>query len=153
MYLTELVVDTDEDDALQQSDAAMSLNNFWKAGRDNCGYEGITANMVDKSTCVFKMHVPIVRQAGEEGDDNFSDVNLSKNLPPNRRSTKTHLDVTKAWLTALSIDVVRRHVAYIDEIIDPAPMELQNQYRNGQKRSSLIKHLDNVITHNNEPLR
>jgi hypothetical protein len=28
MYLTELVVDTDEDDALQQSDAAMSLNNF-----------------------------------------------------------------------------------------------------------------------------
>jgi hypothetical protein len=28
MYLTELVVDMDEDVALQQSDAAISLNNF-----------------------------------------------------------------------------------------------------------------------------
>jgi hypothetical protein len=116
MYLTELVADMDEDDALQQSDAAMSLNDFRKAGRDNCGYEGITANMVDESTCVFKMHVPIARQAGEEGDDYSSDVD---NLPPNRRSTE-HLEVTKARLTALSIDVVRRHVAYIDEITDPA---------------------------------
>jgi hypothetical protein len=66
------------------------------------------------------MHVPIVRQAGEEGDDNFYDVDSSKNLPPNRRLTETHIEVTKAQLTALSIDVVRRHVACIDEITDPA---------------------------------
>jgi hypothetical protein len=45
MFLTELVADMDEDNALQQSDAAMSLNEFRKAGKDNCGYEGITANM------------------------------------------------------------------------------------------------------------
>jgi hypothetical protein len=54
------------------------------------------ANMVDKSTCVFKMHVPIARQAGEEGNDSSCDVDLSKSLPPNRRSTKTHIKVTKA---------------------------------------------------------
>jgi hypothetical protein len=83
--------------------------------RDNCGYEGITANMVDESTYVFKMHVPIARQAGEEGDDNFCDVYPSKNLPPNYRSTKTHLDVMKARLTALSIDVVQCHVTAIHQ--------------------------------------
>jgi hypothetical protein len=76
------------------------------------GYEGITANMVDESTCVF--------QAGEEGDDSSYDVDSSANLPPNRRLTKPHIEVTKARLTALSIEVVRRHVAYIDEITDPA---------------------------------
>jgi hypothetical protein len=34
MFLTELVADMDEDNALQQSDAAMSLNEFRKAGRE-----------------------------------------------------------------------------------------------------------------------
>jgi hypothetical protein len=48
MCLTELVADMDEDNALQQSDAPMSLNDFRKAGRDNCGYEGI----VDEITCL-----------------------------------------------------------------------------------------------------
>jgi hypothetical protein len=66
------------------------------------------------------MHVRIVCQAGEEGDDSSYDVDSSKNLPPNHRLTKTHVEVTKTRLTALSIDVVRRHVAYIDEITDPA---------------------------------
>jgi hypothetical protein len=120
MCLTELVADMDEDNALQRSNAAMSLNNFRKAGRDNCGYEGITTNMVDEGMCVFKMHVPIARQAGEEGDDSSFDVNSSEDLPLNRRSTEPHIEVTKARITALSIDVVQRHVAYIDEITDPA---------------------------------
>jgi hypothetical protein len=116
MFLTELVADMDEDDALQQSDAAMSLNDFRKAGRDNCGYEGITANMVDESKCVFEMHVPIAPQSGDEGVDNCCDDDPNENLPRNPRLTETDQIITKARLTALSIDVVRRHVGNIEEL-------------------------------------
>ena len=88
MYLTEIVADMDEDNALQQTDAPISLNDFRKAGRDNCGYEGITANMVDESTCVFEMHVPIARQAGEEGDDSSCDEDRSRKFTAESRSNR-----------------------------------------------------------------
>ena len=115
MFLTELVADLDEDNALQHSDAAMSLNEFRKAGRDNCGYEGITANMVDVNSCVFEMHMPNAQQSDNSGDDD-----PNEELPRNPRLTETDQIMTKARLTAISLAVIRRHVAHIDEVSEPA---------------------------------
>jgi len=101
MFLTELVADLDEDNALQHSDAAMSLNEFRKAGRDNCGYEGITANMVDVNSCVFEMHMPNAQQSDNSGDDD-----PNEELPRNPRLTETDQIMTKARLTAISLAVI-----------------------------------------------
>jgi hypothetical protein len=118
-FLTELVADMDEDNALQQPDAPMSLDEFRKAGKDNCGYSGISANMVDENSCVFQMNVPAAghfRNSGDNDSDNSDDDDPSNDLPRNPRRTQTDEVMTKARLTALSVNVVRRNVEHIDGV-------------------------------------
>jgi len=41
MFLTKLVADMDEDNALRNPDVPISLHEFQKQGKNNCGYENV----------------------------------------------------------------------------------------------------------------
>ena len=59
--MTELVANMDEDNALPNANAPISLHDIRKHGKDSCGYEGIWAMSVDLMSCVLMHEMEICR--------------------------------------------------------------------------------------------
>jgi hypothetical protein len=125
IHLTDLVADLDADNVINDSSPIISLNQFRKHGKDQCGFKGIHAGSVDVNSCIFQMDDSHA-EAGILQNDDLVNENYDEDedhLPPNLTRTTTHTDqnVTKQQLTALSIKVVRRHVQHIEEVSGVIP--------------------------------
>jgi hypothetical protein len=123
-YLSEIVAGLDEENALCQSNTSISLDQFRKGGKDRCGYDGISANIVDENSCVFEMKDNAPQVEGE-GGSNSRDVNPSNDSArhPNDSArhptqTQTNQIMSKARLTLLSFTIVNRTVAGIARVED-----------------------------------
>jgi hypothetical protein len=125
IHLTDLLADLDANNVINDSSPIVSLNQFRKHGKDQCGFKGVCVGSVDVNSCVFQMHDSHVEARILQSDDlvNENYDNDDDHLPPNLTQTTTHTDqnVTKQRLTALSIEVVRRHVQHIEELSGVIP--------------------------------
>jgi hypothetical protein len=116
MHLTELVADLDANNAIQEFNPSISLNQFRKKGKNKCGFDGIVANHVDEDSCVFDIHDSLA-QISLQNDDLEG---TSDEPSPNPR-TNPDQTVTTARLHALSIQVTRRIVQGPERVKDVIP--------------------------------
>jgi hypothetical protein len=99
IHLTGLVADLDADNVINDSSPVVSLNQFRKHRKDQCGFKGICAGIVDVNSCVFQMYDSHAEARILQNDDlineNYDDD--KDNLPPNptRTTTHTYQNVTK----------------------------------------------------------
>jgi hypothetical protein len=125
IHLTDLLADLDADNVIKDLSPIVSLNQFRKHGKDQCGFKGVHAGSVDVNSSIFQMHDSHAEAQILKSDDLVNEKydNDEDHLPPNPTQTTTHTDqnVTKQRLTALSIKVVRRHVQHIEELSGVIP--------------------------------
>jgi hypothetical protein len=117
-YLSEIVSGLDEENSLCQLNTRISLDEFRKGGKENCGYDGITANMVDENSCVFEMHINTARHEEDDAACNSCDEDEIDDLPRNPRRTQKDQIMSKARLTSLLFSVTNRIVENSEEVED-----------------------------------
>ena len=99
IHLTDLLADLDADNVINDSSPIVSLNQFRKHGKDQCGFKGVCAGSVDVNSCIFQMHdshaEARILQSDDLVNENYDDD--EDHLPPNPTRTTTHTDqnVTK----------------------------------------------------------
>jgi hypothetical protein len=99
IHLTDLLADLDANNGINDSSPIVSLNQFRKHGKDQCGFKGVHTGSVDVNSCVLQMHnshaEARILQSKDLVNENYDDD--EDHLPPKPTRTTTHTDqnVTK----------------------------------------------------------
>lgn len=110
-FLTELASDLDEDNGFASSEhTTIRLDDTRKMGDNNCGYDGICAGHVNESACIYQV------------DGMQQDEDTAATSPHSEATLNLNGAITKALLTRLSLEVVRRNIQNINELeqLNPA---------------------------------
>ena len=107
---TELFANMDEDNALCQTfTKSILLIEMRKRGNDNCGFEGIRPMRINETSCVFALST-ITNGEANLGTEEMPMVHTGRDER-----------VTKQRLAELLIQVIRRHVASLEELAHVTP--------------------------------